>query len=529
MNNTRYDAPPTTLLSDHGANGGATADVSLRSVIESDAFSVAPAFTAAIGRADDGSTMLLNLKKQPHLLIGGQTGSGKTTLLNTIAVSLAYKNSPDDLKFILIDPKRVEFVALGGLPHCLTDKPVYTPEEAAAVFKWAVGEMERRYELLSKCMCPNIDEYNARDEVASLSEKPLPHIVIMVDEYADLAAPSRYNAAAMEHSIISLAAKARAAGIHVILATQRPSAEVITGSIKCNLTERIGFKMSSLCSHLAFNCPGAENLEHQGEMLCAFSYMPDAVKVKGAYVGMDEVERVVEFLKSNYLSERYESLESALQKCNEPELPNDKPHIYDPIFESALEFFIKTGNASTTVLQRRFSIGYARAARLIDCMEELGYISPSTGNSKPRSVLITQEQFDKVYGKDSDIDECVDFSDDDDDDDSFPPPKVMQFSDDIIDGRKTGNAADSGHVAATVPQFADEQSRALFVSVLKHVAEKGNASTAEVQYSFGLSYVKTLRLFELMEKHGYIGQGAESGFDHEVRITAAQIKELFGE
>lgn len=526
MNNTRYAAPPATLLNDHGADGGATAVVSLKTLIESDAFSAAPAFTAAIGRADDGSTMLLNLKKQPHLLIGGQTGSGKTTLLNTIAVSLAYKNSPEDLKFILIDPKRVEFVALGGLPHCLTDSPICSPEEAAAAFKWAVDEMERRYELLCRCACPNIDEYNARDEVVSRSEKSLPRIVIMVDEFADLMTSSRRSD--IEHSILSLAAKARAAGIHVILATQRPSSDVVSGTIKSVISERIAFKMSPLYARIAFNCQGAEKLEYMGEMLCAFSYMPDAVKVKGAYVGMDEVERVVEFLKSDNLSERYESLESALQKCSDPDIPDEKPHIYDPIFESALEFFIKTGNASTTVLQRRFSIGYARAARLIDCMEELGYISPSTGNSKPRSVLITQEQFDKVYGKDSDIDECVDFSDDDDDDDSFPPPKVMQFSDDIIDGTSKVKAADSGRAAA-VPQFADEQSRALFVSVLKHVAEKGNASTAEVQYSFGLSYVKTLRLFELMEKHGYIGQGAESGFDHEVRITAAQIKELFGE
>lgn len=536
MKFNRYVAPPTTLLKDYGACDSVNG-ASLRALIESEAFSAASEFSAVIGRADDGSPQFFDLKNHPHMIIGGQTGTGKTTLLNAIIVSLAYKCSPDKLRFILIDPKFFEFDVFNGLPHRMTDNHISSYDSANGALKWMVAETERRCELFCKCKCAKIDDYNALEEVISGAEKLLPHIVVIIDEYADLATSALHKP--IEDSLRRVLQKSRAAGMHIIMTTQRPSSDVLSGVIKCNILNRIAFKTTTvLDSRSILNCAGAEQLTCRGEMLCSFIETTDMSRLQCAYVGNEEIKNVVEFLREHNTVERDESLETALRSDGEYETIVENACMSDPLFASVLGYFVKNGIASVSSAQRRFAIGYARAARLVDSMEECGFISPSTGNSKPRKVLITKEWFNDYFSDECILDECVDCTlDADDEDDNRTAENLFDGDDEIIDAASDLNRPVFPHGAAdgkkapdnAVPQFADEESKTLFVDILRHIAEKGKASTAEVQYSFGLTYVKTLRLFELMEQYRYIGQRTGNGFGHDVLITAAQINELFGE
>jgi S-DNA-T family DNA segregation ATPase FtsK/SpoIIIE len=313
----------------------------------------------------------------PHLLVAGATGSGKTVMLNSIIITLLYQNSPDDLKFILVDPKRVELPLYNDLPHLLT--PVVTDvQKTINALKWALTEMERRFDLMAENKKRDIESYNRE-----MSEK-LPYIVIIIDELADLmvAAPQE-----IETCIIRLAQMARATGIHLVLATQRPSVDIITGLIKANITSRIAFSVASMTdSRTILDFSGAEKLLGRGDMLFISAELSKPKRLQGAYVSDVEIKKVVEYLRNikepNY---QLEILEKQYESEDLGELVDDE------LLPQAREVVIQAGRASASLLQRRLRIGYARAARLLDLLEQEGTIGPADG-AKPREVLKKEKE-----------------------------------------------------------------------------------------------------------------------------------------
>ncbi len=356
----------------------------------------------SVGKDIGGELVVCDLEKVPHLLIAGQTGSGKSAGLNSLIVSLLYKSSPEDLRFILIDPKRVEFSKFRGMPHLLFEKTITEPLEALNALKWADKEMNRRYTVLQKYACSKLSEYNSMPDVVSGKIGKLPHIVIIIDELANLMQSS--VSGEIESKISSIAALARAAGIHLIVATQRPSADVITGTIKANLTSRIAFKVPDATnSRIIIDVVGAEALTGDGDMLF---YPQDAYapkRVQGSFVNGEEVLAVVNYLKENYECDFDEEAEKFVAGGNGGGVGGGEGGgELDPLAPRVMAHAIKAKQISTTVVQRRFSIGYARAARIIDNMETAGYIGPITGNNKPRDVIMTVEQYKELFGHDLD-------------------------------------------------------------------------------------------------------------------------------
>ena len=369
------------------------ATVSLRSVLESPAFNQSRApLTFALGKDITGNCQVGNLAKMPHLLIAGTTGSGKSVCTNSIILSFLYRCSPKVLRMILIDPKMVEFAHYNGIPHLLM--PVVTePRKAAGALGTAVAEMEKRYHLLAENGVPNIEEYNALAEIDDSLEK-MPYIVIVIDELADLMMVAGKE---VEDYICRLAQKARAAGMHLIIATQRPSVDVITGLIKANIPSRVALSvMSQIDSRTILDTAGAEKLLGYGDML----YMPvgvnKPVRVQGTFVSSGEIRAVIEFIKANsssdYSQEMIEEMEKRAVPEKNAESSSDDANDTDPMFKTAVEVVIDAGQASTSLLQRRCKLGYARAARIMDEMEQLHIIGPYEG-AKPRQVLITRQQW----------------------------------------------------------------------------------------------------------------------------------------
>ena len=369
------------------------ATVSLRSVLESPAFNQSRApLTFALGKDITGNCQVGNLAKMPHLLIAGTTGSGKSVCTNSIILSFLYRCSPKVLRMILIDPKMVEFAHYNGIPHLLM--PVVTePRKAAGALGTAVAEMEKRYHLLAENGVPNIEEYNALAEIDDSLEK-MPYIVIVIDELADLMMVAGKE---VEDYICRLAQKARAAGMHLIIATQRPSVDVITGLIKANIPSRVALSvMSQVDSRTILDTAGAEKLLGYGDML----YMPvgvnKPVRVQGTFVSSGEIRAVIEFIKahsaSDYSQEMIEEMEKRAVPEKNAESSSDDESGTDPMFKTAVEVVIDAGQASTSLLQRRCKLGYARAARIMDEMEQLHIIGPYEG-AKPRQVLITRQQW----------------------------------------------------------------------------------------------------------------------------------------
>ena len=379
--------------------------VSLREVVESKEFKNASSpLTVALGKDITGKIILCPLDKMPHLLIGGQTGSGKSACLNSIIISLLYKSTPDDVRLILIDPKLVEFAVFKGVPHLLLKDTITTPNHALSALKWLREEMDKRYTLCAKYACRNISEFNACEAVRNGEEEKLHYIVTILDEFGDLMTQANYKKE-IEENIQSIAQKARAAGIHLILATQRPSVNVITGTIKTNLNSRIAFAVSqAVDSRTILDQTGAEALLGRGDMLYFPSDVNEPKRVQGAYVGTDEVESVVRYIKENNVAEFDESIEEAIMTIKEDNVAtNDEVEdsdSLDPLFKDVVRRVIESKQASATMIQTRFSIGYARAARIINQMEALKYIGPREGNSKPREIYISREQFKEFFGED---------------------------------------------------------------------------------------------------------------------------------
>ncbi len=364
--------------------------VHLRELLESEEFRGATSkLSVSLGKDIAGQAIVADLARMPHLLIAGATGSGKSVCLNTMIASILFKATPDQVKFLIIDPKMVELTTYNGIPHLIS--PVVTdPKKAATALRWAVKEMEYRYELFASAGVRDIARYNnipgpGRKDIPG---KPLPYIVAFIDELADLmmVAP-----ADVEDSICRLAQMARAAGIHLVIATQRPSVDVITGLIKANIPSRISFAVSSqVDSRTILDMGGAEKLLGKGDMLFFPVGAPKPIRVQGAYLSDREVESLVTFWKKQAEPVYDESVAGELQRLNPGE------NYDDDLLPRAVEIFIETGHASISLLQRRLHIGYARAARLIDIMERRGIVGGYEG-SKPRSVLMTLEQFESTF------------------------------------------------------------------------------------------------------------------------------------
>ncbi len=339
----------------------------------------------AVGKDIAGTTVVGDIAKMPHCLIAGATGAGKSVCINSLIVSILYKASPDEVKLIMIDPKVVELSVYNGIPHLLI--PVVTdPRKAAGALNWAVMEMLNRYNLFEKANVRDLESFNEH-QIAN-GEKPLPKIVIIVDEFADLMMASPKE---VEEYICRLAQLARAAGMHLILATQRPSVDVITGLIKANMPSRIAFAVSSqVDSRTILDMGGAEKLLGKGDMFYAPIGESKPIRVQGALILDDEVFRIVDFLKNNSEVTYDDDVISHIEKDNSTQV-NDSGDA-DSKLPECIEFVVELGEASVSKLQRRFSLGYARAARIVDQMEARGIVGPPDG-SKPRQVLITKEQY----------------------------------------------------------------------------------------------------------------------------------------
>lgn len=375
----------------------ASATVGIREVIESSTFSSSKSkLTVSMGKDIGGNTVVADIAKMPHGLIAGATGSGKSVCINSFIISLLYKASPEDVKLLMVDPKVVELGIYNGIPHLLV--PVVTePRKAAGALGWAVNEMEQRYKMFADRDVRNIEGYNKLVEtlIDEPEVKKMPRIVIIIDELADLmmTAPKE-----VEDSINRIAAKARAAGIHLLIATQRPSVNVVTGVIKANIPTRIAFAVSShIDSGTILDCAGAEKLLGRGDMLFRPVGANKPNRIQGCFVSDEEVERVVEFVKSggkaNYDDNIMLEIErqAAIEKQQRTGVPEEAADSDDPVLDEAIKVVVELGQASTSLLQRKLKLGYARAARIIDQMEERGIIGGYEG-AKPRQVLITPEQ-----------------------------------------------------------------------------------------------------------------------------------------
>ena len=377
------------------------ATVYLRDLIENNKFTDAKSkLTSCLGMDVGGNPVYFDVSKMPHLLIAGTTGSGKSVCINTIILSILYKSRPDEVKLILVDPKQVEFTVYENIPH-LYCPIVSEPKKAAGALASAVSEMERRFELIKEVGVRNIEAYN--EVVANDPEKEyMPKMVIIIDELADLMMTARDE---VETSICRLAQKARAAGIHVILGTQRPSVDVITGLIKANIPSRIACTVTSqVDSRTIIDVGGAENLIGYGDMLFAPVGSSKPTRVQGAFVSDGEVERIVSFIKENNSSVKYnkafiESMEENAKNCgmskkgaSSDSFESSGGEGGDSKFTDAVRLAIEQGKISTSLMQRKLGVGYGRAAKIIDRMEELGYVSAPDG-TKPRHVLITMQEF----------------------------------------------------------------------------------------------------------------------------------------
>lgn len=372
------------------------AKVSIKDVLQSKEFAMSPSpLTFALGKDIAGAVRVCNLQKMPHLLVAGTTGSGKSVCLNSIIISILYKSAPDEVKFIMIDPKQVELSMYEGLPHMVVPKVITDANKAVNALGWAVDEMERRFNLIGEARVRNIGEYNMTDEVKNGKKKKMPYLVIIFDEFADFMVEHKNE---IEGKIQRLAQKARAAGIHLILATQRPSTDVVTGTIKANFPARIAFKVAGrVDGEVILGSTGAEKLLGYGDML----YKPSDTspqRLQGCFIDTPETKDIVNYIIENNEEQIDTDAQNAINGMNKNSSSSDNGNDgVDPMLPQALKICIDNGVASTTMVQRKLSIGYPRAARIIDQMEERGYISTAEG-SKQRTVYTTIEEFYKIFG-----------------------------------------------------------------------------------------------------------------------------------
>ncbi|MDE7439144.1 MAG: hypothetical protein K2N23_01360, partial [Clostridia bacterium] len=364
--------------------------------------------TFALGKNVEGEAVCSDITKMPHLLIAGTTGSGKSICLSALIISLLYKYGPEELRFILVDPKQVEFISYDKLPHLMINEIIYEVDKAIKALNWAIKEMERRYSLFKEMTekgiaTKNLDEYNAH---LPEGEERLPKIVIILDEFGDLMLQAKKD---IEGRIIKLVQKARACGIHLILATQRPSVDCITGLIKSNLPTRIGFKVNSFDdARTIFDIGGAEKLLGKGDMYFRSAESPDLARIQGCFIDTHEVQRVTDFVKAHnetYFDQSVSDfintveVEETSSSMSGDENSGDGADIkIDDTYIKALHYCVTSNQASVSMIQRRFPVGYIKACKIIDWMENMNYVTQSEG-SKPRKVLLSKEEFLNTYGE----------------------------------------------------------------------------------------------------------------------------------
>lgn len=355
------------------------ATVALREIMESKAFTTRKSnLSIPLGKDVMGLSWVIPLDKMPHILVAGATGSGKSVCLNTLIIGLLYENGPDELKFIMVDPKRVELSVYAGIPHLLVP-PITKTEDAVNALKWTVREMERRLDVLSKFGARDISSYNAR------AEEKMPKIVIVIDELADLMSTGGRE---VEATIVRIAQMARAVGIHLVLATQRPSVDVITGTIKANIPCRIAFSVASQTdSRTILDVAGAEKLLGRGDMLYWSAELSKPKRLQGPYVSEAEVGRIVDALKKEGVPDYNHAITEVPRGTSFFGGGPDEDE--EPLLNEAVQAIIEAGRASTSLLQRRLKVGYGRAARIMDLLEEKGVIGPGEG-AKPREVLVSE-------------------------------------------------------------------------------------------------------------------------------------------
>ncbi|MBI5143886.1 MAG: DNA translocase FtsK [Candidatus Omnitrophica bacterium] len=343
----------------------------------------------ALGKDIAGAPVVTDLATMPHLLIAGATGSGKTVCVNSVVTSLLYNSTPEELKFIMVDPKRVELAIFNELPHLLS--PVVTePKKVASALDWVVNEMDSRYELFAKAGVRNIDLYNEKAKFGKERAARLPYIVIVIDELADLMMVAQQD---IEGAITRLAQLSRAVGIHIIIATQRPSVDVITGVIKANFPARISFKVASkVDSRTVLDINGADKLLGRGDMLFVEPGASKPIRAQGSLISDREIENITNFIRSQRGPEYVEEIIEAHKKASFRKFEKDE------VYEEAVKVILETGQASVSMLQRRLGLGYTRAARLIDMMEDEGIVGPYQG-SKPRDILLSSEEYQAKSGK----------------------------------------------------------------------------------------------------------------------------------
>ena len=377
--------------------------VRLRDLLETpDFLSFKSKTSVCIGRDVAGQPVFGDLATMPHLLIAGATGMGKSVCINALMISILYKARPDEVKFIMIDPKQVEFTMYNGIPHLLV--PVVSDaKQAAGVLMWAVEEMEKRYAQLNTLYVRNVDAYNEKIANDPSLGEPLSKIVIVIDEFADLMLQVRDP---VENLVMRIAQKARAAGIHLIIGTQRPTANVITGTIKANIPSRISCKVASnVDSRTVLDASGAEKLLNRGDMLYAFAGAIKPLRVQGAFVSDGEVEAIMKHLQSTTSGDHYDStvmeeIERAAQKCSKKsdsgrdadDDSSGEGYLNDQQFLDAVELAVNTGRIATSLIQRKLSIGYGKAAKFIDIMEDMGIVGEQNGQ-RPREVKITPDEW----------------------------------------------------------------------------------------------------------------------------------------
>lgn len=382
--------------------------VGLKSMLASSQFLNAKAnsLTFTLGKNVEGQVVCPDITKMPHLLVAGTTGSGKSICLSTLIVSLLYKYGPEELRFILVDPKQVEFISYDKLPHLMINEIIYDVDKAIKALNWAIKEMERRYALFKEMTekgvaTKNLTEYNAH---LPEGEEKLPKIVVILDEFGDLMLQAKKD---IESRIIRLVQKARACGIHLILATQRPSVDCITGLIKSNLPTRIGFKVNSFDdARCIFDIGGAEKLLGKGDLYFRSAESPELARIQGCFIDTHEVQKVTDFVKENnetYFDQSVSDFINTVEEeasdnasASEGDMGGEASKV-DDTFIKALKFCVISNQASVSMIQRRFPIGYMKACKIIDWMENMNYITQSEG-SKPRKVLLSREEFTQKYG-----------------------------------------------------------------------------------------------------------------------------------
>ncbi len=442
----RIEAPiPGQALVGIEVPNNKAAIVSLRELFESDTFARRPHnMMIGLGKDVGGKVWFADLPRMPHLLIAGATGSGKTVCMNTIITSLIYQNTAETLRMIMVDPKRVELTLYNGIPHLLTPVIVNTQQTVNAL-KWTISEMERRFDLLSKVGNRDLAGYNKAHP-----DRKLPHILFIIDELADLMATSANE---VEAGIIRLAQMARAVGIHLVLATQRPSVDVITGLMKANIPGRIAFSVASLTdSRTILDASGAEKLLGRGDMLLQTAELSKPVRIQGAFISEEEVKNVADYLKGDEEPVYDDSITQKQKGGGTMSLFGGPSDDQDPLFEEAKRAILEAGKASASFLQRRLKVGYARAARILDELEEAGVIGPGDG-AKPREILTTevevgepQGQFNVYRGGHSD----------DEVDNVEEPEEIDEAEEDVYDEEDAGDDAADGDEIVDEDESQDE-------------------------------------------------------------------------